>query len=114
MSYTRKRGEHAGETFSSYYAYRNEVAREAGYSNYYGQTHGEVPYNDQIGWIIDRYADTYGLERGEVVRNSEFAEKYNAAKEAGFSTEAHGAFAEFLEFAGVREEGADYCVGCTP
>lgn len=113
--YTPQRGEHAGETFSSYYAYRNVYAHDQGYSSYGAKRSGEIPINDNTAYAIGRAEERYGEHYSNLVRgDTEFARLYQEAKAEHFDKRAHGALAKWLEYSGARDEGAEYDVGDTP
>ena len=64
---------------------------------------------------LEAASENLDIPRSELAKaDSDFNAAFLAARDDGFSKNAHGTFAEFLEFIGVRQEGADYDVGDSP
>lgn len=66
--FTPTRGDHAGTTYPSYFAYRDQLARDKGFTSYYEERHAPK-WREVGGDAIDRRASyrQLGSEEGKVL-----------------------------------------------
>lgn len=99
----RKRG------FSSW----REIQRASSISRGHRDIEGRVDSEDYARWLT-RASKEHGVTKGELENpDSEFNRLLAKAADDDWSHEAGGTFDDFLQYVGVRDEGADYDIGDT-
>lgn len=112
VEHDRYRNDVTGETVSRR-QFRNEYYRASGWDSY--SEYERVASTKRYKFFSREAITEHDVTRRDVrAPDSEFNQLYLDSLRQDFPTSPRGPFAEFLEYIGLRDDGAEYDVGDSP